>query len=222
MEVRLQKENTFCLFTHHNMVEAGLERRDIELGGNLFSTRHFNELFWKCVDFHEEDDAIVLRQLKVQVVPGDPQAVGNRFMPCWLGYIKLVPLSHEEVHSLAAERARQETRRLFAHNDSFGSTSWLRFSSSADIRREIEPFRDTDFSRMYWEAGMGDLTYYPSRVGRLFTLDWMRDHYRLRDRLVGETYAGFQAKGEDPFRLALDSCHEVGLEFHAAYRVAGF
>lgn len=222
LEVRLHKEDTFCLLTHHDMLGAGLERRDIELGGHLYTTRHFDELFWKCVDFHEEDEAIILRQLKVQVVPGDALAVGNRFMPCWLGYIKLVPLSEEDVRALAADRARQETRRLFAHNDSFGSTSWLRFSSPADIRREIEPYRDTDFSRMYWEAGMGDLTYYPSKVGRLFTLDWMRDHYRLRDRLVGETYAEFQAKGQDPFRLALDYCHEVGLEFHAAYRVAGF
>jgi len=222
LEVRLQKDDNFCLLTHHDMLGAGLERRDIELGGHLFSTRHFDELFWKYVEFDGNDEAIVLRQLKVQVVPGDPLVVGNRFMPCWLGYIKLVPLSDTEVRALAAERACRETRRLFAHNDSFGSPSWLRFSSSADIRREIEPFRDTDFSRMYWEAGMGDVTYYPSKVGRLFTLDWMRDHYRLRDRLVGETYAEFQAKGQDPFRLALDYCHDIGLEFHAAYRVAGF
>jgi hypothetical protein len=207
LEVKLKSEDTFTLVTHHNMVEAKLERRDIEFGGHLYTTRHFDELFWRCVELKEPDEAIVFRQLKVQVVPGDPLAVGNRFMPCWLGYIKLVALSETEVEALAADRARHDTRRLFAHNDSFGSPSWLRFSSEGDIRREIEPYRNTDFSRMYWEAGMGDVTYYPGKVGRLFTLEWMHDHYRLRDRLVGETYAGFRDRGVDPFRVALDYCH---------------
>ncbi len=34
---------------------------------------------------------------------------------------------------------------------------------------------------------------------------------------------GFCAnKGIDPFRVALEYAHEMGLEFHAAYRTAGF
>ncbi len=222
LEVRLKRETTFSLLTHHNMVEAKLERRDIELGAHLYSTKHFDELFWKYVRLDGAGEAIVLRQLKVQVTPGAAEAPGNRFVPCWLGYIKLVRLLPGEVESLTADRRRRDTRRLFAHNDSYGSTSWLRFQSEADIRREIEPFRDTDFARMYWEAGMGDVTYYPSKVGSLFTLDWMADHYRLRDRLAGETYAQFRARNVDPFRVALDYCHEIGLEFHASYRVAGF
>lgn len=222
LEVRLKREETFCLLTHHNMAEAKLERRDIEFGAHLFSTRHLDELFWKYVRFEGAGDAIVLRQLRVQVVPDAADSPGNRCLPCWIGYIKLVPLSPPEVEALTAERRRGANRRLFAHNDSYGSTSWLRFRSEADIRREIEPFRDTDFARMYWEAGMGDVTYYPSRHGSLFTLEWMRDHYRLRDRLVGETYADFRARGVDPFRVALDHCHAIGLEFHASYRVAGF
>lgn len=222
LEVRLRQEETFSLLTHHNMAEARLERRDIELGAHLFTTRHFDELFWKYVHLEGPDEAIVLRQLKVQIVPEQPDSPGNRYLPCWLGYIKLVPLAPDEVAALEADRRRRDHRRLFAHNDAFGSTSWLRFRSEADIRREIEPFRDTDFSRMYWESGMGDLTYFPSQVGSLFTLEWMRDHYRLRDRLVGETYADFRARGIDPFRVALEYCHQIGLEFHAAYRVAGF
>lgn len=221
LEVRLEREKTFCLLTHHDMVGAKLERRDIELGGHLYTTTHVDELFWKYVKL-EAGDALVLRQLKVQVDPENPAGWGNRYLPCWLAYLKLLPLSAPEVNRLQADAKQAQTRRLFAHHDSFGSTSWLRFRDEADIRREIEPFRDTDFSRMYWESGMGDLTYYPSRVGSLFTLDWMKDHYRLRDRLVGETYAEFQARGVDPFKVALEYCHEVGLEFHAAYRVAGF
>ena len=222
LEVRLKGDETFSLLTHHNMAEAKLDRRDIELAGHNYTTRQFDELFWRCVKLDGANNAIVLRQLQVQVVPGEPKAMGNRFMPCWLGYIKLVPLAAAEVAALTADRQRRDTRRLFTHNDAFGSTSWLHFTAEADIRREIEPFRDTDFSRMYWEAGMGDVTYFPSKVGALTTFEWMKDHYRLRDRLVGQTYADFRAKGIDPFRVALDYSHQIGLEFHAAYRVAGF
>ena len=222
LEVRLKSEATFSLLTHHNMAEARLERRDIELGAHLFTSRHFDELFWKYIHFENPDEAIVLRQMKVQIVSGDPDAAGNRFLPCWLGYIRLVPLTASEVDALLADRRARASRRLFAHNDAYGSTSWLRFRTEGDIRREIEPFRDTDFSRMYWEAAMGDLAYFPSKVGSLYTLEWMRDQYRLRDRLAGESYADFRARGIDPFRVALDCCHEIGLEFHAAYRVAGF
>jgi hypothetical protein len=221
LEVRLERERTFCLLTHHDMAGAGLERRDIELGGHLFTTNHIDELFWKNVEL-KDGDAIVFRQLKVQVDPENEAGWGNRYLPCWVAYVKLMPLTPAEVEKLHAEQRDRSTRRLFAHNDSFGSTSWLRFREAADIRREIEPYRDTDFSRMYWESAMGDVTYYPSNVGSLFTLDWMKDHYRLRDRLVGETFADFRARGIDPFKVALEYCHEIGLEFHAAYRVAGF
>ncbi|MBI4625654.1 MAG: hypothetical protein HY736_20840 [Verrucomicrobia bacterium] len=221
LQVRLKRDRVFSLLTHHNMADAKVNRRDIEYSAHGHTTTHFDEMFWKYVRL-EGNDALVFRQLQVQVAPGDPRAVGNRFMPCWLGYVKLVPLTDEEVRALTADRERRDTRRLFATNDAFGSLSWLHFTAADDIRREIEPYRDTDFSRMYWEAGMGDVTYFPSKVGSLLTFEWMEDHYRTQDRIVGQTYADFRAKGVDPFRVALDYCHEVGLEFHAAYRVAGF
>ena len=222
LEVRLKRERIFSLLTHNRMAETGLNRRDIEFSAHAFSTRQFDEMFWNCVELQGPGDAIVFRQVRVNVVPGQAEVIGDRCLPCWLGYIKLVPLSDAEVQTLKADRARRDTRRLFATNDAFGSLSWLHLTTADDVRREIEPYRNSDFSRMYWEAGMGDVTYFPSKVGKLITFEWMKDHYRLMDRLVGQTYADFRAKGIDPFRVALDHCHEIGLEFHASYRVAGF
>jgi hypothetical protein len=34
--------------------------------------------------------------------------------------------------------------------------------------------------------------------------------------------AGCRPKGIDPFRVALEYCHKIGLEFHGSYRVGGF
>ena len=136
--------------------------------------------------------------------------------------MKLVPLAPAEVESLQADRGRSDTRRLFVHDDGFDASCFLHFKSEDDIRREVEPYRDGDFSRLYWEAAMGDLTHYPTKIGRLMTLAWTRGNFRTDDRIFREVCSGFEARGIDPFRVALESCHALKMEFHAAYRVAGF
>jgi hypothetical protein len=220
--VRLQREPVFSLLTPNDMAETQTDWVDIQFGRHSYRSDGIEELFWKYDRLSGADDAIVMRQLKVQLLQGDPDAHGNCFIPCWLGYIKLVPLSEYEVRALEADRRRRDTRRLFATDDANSIAGFYTTRSANDIRRQLEPYRNTDFSRMYWEAGMGDLTYYPSKIGTLFTLAWKKDFDQECDRLMGETYAGFQARGIDPFRVALDYCHEIGLEFHASYRVAGF
>ena len=91
-----------------------------------------------------------------------------------------------------------------------------------EIQRELEPLRDTDFSRIYWEAGMGDRMYYPTKLGLTPADDWIEDPYRVGDRLAAESWREFRKKRIDPFRVALDHAKRMGLEFHATYRPAGF
>ena len=91
-----------------------------------------------------------------QVVPDSPDSVGNPSHGAWVAYIKLVPLSEEEVKRVKEEREGGKNRRLWAHNDAWSYHYAFRPVSAADIRREIEPFRDSDFSRLYWEAASGD------------------------------------------------------------------
>ena len=75
---------------------------------------------------------------------------------------------------------------------------------------------------MYWECGQGDLMYNLTNVGRRSTFDGLDDFDRVGDRLHAESWRAFAAQGIDPFRVALDYCHEIGMEFHASWRVAGF
>src|SRR5262249_48468545 len=95
-------------------------------------------------------------------------------------------------------------------------------TTEAEIRRELEPFRDTDFSRIYWEAGAGDRMFYPTKLGLMATDDWILDGYRVGDRLAAESWQALKKQGIDPFRVALDYAHKIGLELHATYRTAGF
>jgi len=222
LQVRLKDEPTFTILTPNALADEGLMWNEIQDGKHAYRQEDIEELFWKRAELGGKDQAVIIRQLKTQLRPGDPNAFGNDFMPCWLAYIKLVPLSHADHQAWHAERAGGESRRLFAADDSFTATGYLHFQTEADVRRQIEPYRDTDFARIYWEAGAGDQTYYPSKVGRLLDFSWVESPYRINDALVGRTYGDFQAQGIDPFRVALEAAHAIGLEFHASYRVAGF
>ena len=53
-------------------------------------------------------------------------------------------------------------------------------------------------------------------------LEWIEDHYAVGERLASESWTILQQQGVNPFKVALESAHEIGLEFHACLRTAGF
>lgn len=222
LQVRFKNDAIFSVLTPNNLAEAGMMWDDIQWSKHVYNSGGIEELFWRYAELGGTNASLVLRQLKVHTLAGSEDAFGNIFSPCWLAYIKLVPLSDAEVARIQADRRRTDTRRLFAADDAFSATALYRFRTADDVRRQIEPYRDTDFSRMYWEAGAGDVTNYPSKVGRQNTQAWMAEHYRLCDRLRSASVQDFQKEGLDPFQIALTHSHAIGLEFHASYRVAGF
>ena len=202
---RLKSESTFSMISHQETPGA---------------RNRLDDYFWKTADLTGE--VLVLQQYCTQVVPNDPTSIANACNGAWTAYIKLVPLTEQEVKDLQEERAGKRTRRLFAHNDAWSYTWSFRPTTAAEIRREFEPFRDTDFSRIYWEGGAGDRMFYPTKIGLTPADDWIQDAYRVGDRLAAESWKIMRKKGIDPFRVALEYAREIGLEFHATYRVAGF
>jgi len=219
LQARLQSDSTFSLLAPFRTGEHFPMFREKMVQAH--PSRGIDEFFWKLADLTGEN--IVLSQHCTQVVPENPSSVGNPCNQVWLAYIKLEPLSEEQVEIVKSERNHKSTRRLFAHNDAWDYTAYFRPTTEAEIRRELEPYRDTDFSRIYWEAAMGDHVFYPSKISPLMASDdWIKDPNRVMDRLWVESYSIFRKKGIDPFRVALNYAHEIGLEFHAAYRTAGF
>jgi len=164
----------------------------------------------------------MLGQFTRQLDPENLLSVANLSDAVWVAYVKLVPLSDDELQALKSECEDGPHRRLFAHNYAWSYTCIYRPNTEAEIRRELEPLRDTDFSRIYWETASGDRTRYPSKIGRMSTNEWVEDPYRVCDRLADESWREFARKGIDPLRVAVDYAHKIGLEFHASYRTAGF
>ena len=177
------------------------------------------EVLWKEADLSGQD--VHISQVCTPVGTADEPAAAQ-CMKAKIAYIKLVPLTEGEVSGLLVDRKQQDTHRLYAHNDAHGPLFLFRVEREEEIRREIEPYRNTDFSRLYWEMGAGDLLFHLGRAGRLPTCDGREDFERVGDRLHAESWRILRDKGLDPLRVALDYTHELGMEFHASYRPAGF
>jgi hypothetical protein len=205
VEVRLSGGRTFARM---RLVSAAAERHRVV------------ELFWRDADLTGQE--LVIRQPRLQTVPESAASAGNASSPVWLAYVKLVPLPAAETARIEAERRSGANRRLFAHHDAWSYTFFNRPTTEEEIRRELEPLRDSDFSRLYWEAGGGERMTYPTRLGSMPDDPAVEDPYRLGDRLAVESWRILKVKGIDPLRVALDYAHELGLEFHATYRPAGF
>ena len=222
VQVRLSGEKTFHRLTS---VSPAWAQMDTPTPKHRPGEVLLKEVFWKVADLTGQD--LVMRPVSHRVAPGDGPGTLQSSGPvpdidARIAYIKLVPLSEGEVGSYRADIARTDTRRLFAHNDAHGIHYWYRPTTAEEIRRNIEPYRDTDFARIYWEAGGGDLAHYFSKIGTPPTYDHVKDFSRTGERLLAESWRSFRDQGVDPFQVAVDHAHEIGVEIHAGYRVAGF
>jgi len=174
---------------------------------------YIDDVYWKTANLSGR--RIVLRQI---VIPEVRQA--------WIAYIKLVPLSPAEIRALEQDRSRADTKRLFVHTDAhFPNVT----GSALELRNHIEPLRDTDVARIYWEAGAGDTAHYFSKIAqagagtRSETEDLSEAFFpRKIDREWAETWAAYRRNDVDPLRIAAEFARECGLEIHASYRAGGF
>ncbi|MBC7236485.1 MAG: family 10 glycosylhydrolase [Chloroflexi bacterium] len=152
----------------------------------------------------EKPDRYTLEEFywKTADLTGQRLIMAQQGRGAFVAYIRLVPLSDEEVAALQRDRARTDTRRLVAHAD----LAYL----ARGIRESIEPYRHTDFRGIYWEAVYGTRCVYPTRVG-----EYGRDP-RTRPVLDYET------RGCDPLQMAAEHAHDVGLEIYPSIRVEMF
>ena len=196
VQVRLKSSPVFRTFTHL-----------AALSGDVHQSR-IDEYFWKHADLTGED--LVLRQVPSFVALG-----GKSTQPAWIAYMKLVPLSDREVEAVMKDRRRSDTRRLFIGPG--GGVAW-----EGQPQSQIEAYRHTDFARVYWDAASGDQCSYPTKIGLQPSREFSKDPYRTADGLSAKSWQLLRKKGIDPFLAAVEHAHDVGIEFHAGYRTAGF
>ena len=173
-----------------------------------------DDVYWKTADLTGQ--GVVFRQILEPVV-----------QHAWVAYIKLIPLNNDQVRTLQADRRRQDTKRLFVHTDAhFTNLN----GSKQYLQNYLEPLRNTDVARIYWEAGGGDQALYFSRIAETYDHPLSRQSAgqaepafpRTFDRELAETWMAYRQQGNDPLRIAAEFVQEIGLELHASYRTSGF
>jgi hypothetical protein len=80
VQVRLKRDSVFSILTPNDLSQTQTDWCDLQFGNHEYRSDGIEDLFWKYAEL-DPDDAIVIRQLKVQFVPGDPDANGNSFTP---------------------------------------------------------------------------------------------------------------------------------------------
>ncbi len=133
---------------------------------------------------------------------------GHEWSSAALAYIRLVPMDQADLAEYGRERVRPETKRVFATYD--GSHPPL---NEEEVRKWLEPLRDSDVETVAWGASDMDLCSYPTRVG-LVQSD--RSHY-----LSVANRRPFPAAGFDALQTAARVCHEMGIECLGSMRARG-
>lgn len=107
-------------------------------------------------------------------------------------------------------------------NDGFSDFARFRPTSRKEIWEWLEPFRDTDFGKMFWCPGAGgDVLTYPSAIGSL-TGSKTRDFPRVGDRYIAESMQILAGAGIDTIETVVEYGHNVGLEVHISQRMEAF
>ena len=164
------------------------------------------EVFWKAADLGGQ-------QLVISHLRTSHPSVAH------LAFVRLVPLSAEEVEEYRRAGGRPETRLLAAEMDGQGP-----FHAGArtvqDIQENLEPLRGTDVGKLF--LGTGGIgagqTLYPSRVGAMMGAG-EEDFPVEAGRRAAESLRNFRSRGIDPLKVAVDHAHSMGIEVYLGFRM---
>jgi len=167
----------------------------------------FTEVFFKVAEL---DDTT----LQIEQLAGADVAAG-------LVYVKVIPLSEEEIAGFLADRDERKNRRLATTNDGLGFLINHRPTTVEGVLREIEVFRNTDFGTLILHVGGADGCDYPSKYGHMLS-DQM-DGLVYPDptyRHYGETVRELARKGINPTQVLIEGAHALGMKVHVGIRPA--
>jgi hypothetical protein len=149
-----------------------------------------------------------------------------------LAYVKLVPLSAEEIAKIQADRADRSTRKLVATIDGISYFWQAECSKPSQVLELIELYRNSDVGKVLWAVNYGSETNYRTKVkeaawvpkgctGRALLGEARNLHndYVRGERQCAEALLGFDAKGIVPQQVAAEHAHAMGLRFDLMFRI---
>jgi hypothetical protein len=169
---------------------------------------YFEEVFWKYADLTNQE--IIFQQPELRI--------GSSYI-C---FVKLVPLNNDEVKKIQSYRENKENKNLIALNDGHGVFYNKRPYSIDGVIEDIEPYRNTDFGKLYWCVGSGgDVFTFPSKNGKIYGQGAVA-FSRSGDRNVYESMMKLKQKGIDILKTVVDYSHKCGIEIYLSERMEAF
>ena len=146
-EVRLKLSNDVA---YQHRAYAGA-RDDIE------------EVFFKAADLTGQN--LEIAQMRMQAKMGlQPD---NNPRHTVVMYVKLIPLTKNEVDWIEKDRRQTKTKKLIATMDAFSWINQNHPTTKEEFLEDFEHLRDTDFGTIYWQIIGGDLVNYKSKLGTI-------------------------------------------------------
>ena len=169
-----------------------------------------DEVYWKYADLSGQD--IIFKHMNSK----------NQNMTSYIAYVKLKKLAEVEVEKIKDERQNNINRRLIGMNDAHGLYYWKKIESKKGIYEDIEPYRDTDFEKLYWCMGSGgDICTYPTKIGKLYGED-LEIFPRSGDKNIADSMKILQSKGIDSLETAVNYAQSIGLKIFLSQRMGAF
>lgn len=170
------------------------------------SATSLREVFWKYADLTSEELTIG-QQNKGQI------------QCAFLAYIKLEPLTDEQIRHIKAQQARQDTKIVISSNDGASWNQTKAPTTKEDILEQVEIYRNSDVGRIDWAVCYGEMTNYPSKVGFNYYADVNRDFITQTFKNECESLNTLNSRGLVPYKIAMEHAHSIGLEFHIMFRM---
>jgi hypothetical protein len=141
---------------------------------------------------------------------------------CGVAYVKLIPLTIEEVSGYRADLSELANRKLAATCDGFSFIYDRRPTTVEELLAEFEVFRNTDFDTLLLHAIWGgDKVSYPSQYGTIPGLE-MDDFAVAGHRYFVEAVRELARKKINPVKVLIDGAHGIGMKVHVGVRPAGW
>jgi len=173
------------------------------------------EVLYKAVELKEGANLHISQQF-----PSTAWSVWNKgALGCGVAYVKLVPLTGDEIASIRADRSEKSNRRLAATCDGFSGIATYRLTTAEDILKDIELFRNTDFGTLLLHVGGSEQVGYPSQYGSQFG-EGMDDFVTIDERYYAEACRILAEKKLNPTKVLIDGAHDIGMKVHVGIRPA--
>jgi len=171
-------------------------------GDDINVEKSITEAYWKTADLTGQ--SLIFRQMPYPYNRPEHGRIAN------LSYVKLVPLTEEELQFWQRLQPQEKTQRLaliFCTGQFTGHTRGtytFHPTSKAFFKDEIEPFINSDFKILIFEALRGSSCVYKTNIGSLGTEDniWQDDWV-------------------DPLGELTHLAHENGMKIFASMRFIG-